>query len=246
MPSPSMEEAEAAELAAAGSRGVAAGGVGGGAEPLMEEAPTTNSRRNSHNGLFARSPDAAAAAAAAAGFASLKVPTLPDTPGDGSPGPLATAAAVAGVGAAAAGSVGVGAAGGRLDAVPGEGGGGDDRASKGFFARLFGAKAFGGAGGGAGSAGGEGDPGLYRPPSHNLPTLAQLDEESAAAVAAAAAATERRLHAMYHAAQGPTYGDEKIGPVDNIQLQREMRRRAMLEAMKNSAWVSFKKDGQQQ
>lgn len=36
-----------------------------------------------------------------------------------------------------------------------------------------------------------------------------------------------------------TYGDGKIGPVDNIQLQREMRRKAMLEQMKNNAWSSF-------
>ncbi len=48
---------------------------------------------------------------------------------------------------------------------------------------------------------------------------------------------ERRLHAMRHAGQGPVYGDEKIGPVDQIQLQREMRRRALLEQMKNSAWA---------
>lgn len=48
---------------------------------------------------------------------------------------------------------------------------------------------------------------------------------------------EKRLHAMRRAARGPTYGDDKIGPVDNIQLQREMRRRAMLEAMKQNAWA---------
>eukprot|EP00198_Chlamydomonas_reinhardtii_P014353 XP_001703690.1 predicted protein [Chlamydomonas reinhardtii] len=48
---------------------------------------------------------------------------------------------------------------------------------------------------------------------------------------------ERRAHAMRHARTG-AFGDVgRIGPVDNIQLQREMRRRALLEQMKNNAWA---------
>ncbi|PNH09117.1 hypothetical protein TSOC_004285, partial [Tetrabaena socialis] len=44
---------------------------------------------------------------------------------------------------------------------------------------------------------------------------------------------ERRLHALHHSSRGPTEGDDAIGPVDAIQLQRELRRKAMLDKMKN-------------
>lgn len=73
---------------------------------------------------------------------------------------------------------------------------------------------------------------LCRSPGHEAPPLSPdaTDEE------------RRRWHAMRHAARGPQYGDAMIGPVDQIQLQREMRRRALLDQQR-SAWTSFKKHG---
>lgn len=45
----------------------------------------------------------------------------------------------------------------------------------------------------------------------------------------------RRWLEMRRAARGPQWGDAMIGPVDQITLQHEMRRRALLDKQK-AAW----------
>ncbi len=46
---------------------------------------------------------------------------------------------------------------------------------------------------------------------------------------------ERRAYEMRRARTG-AYGDGRVGPVDTMTLQREMRRKALLDQMKNNAW----------
>ncbi|KAG2446332.1 hypothetical protein HXX76_000920 [Chlamydomonas incerta] len=67
---------------------------------------------------------------------------------------------------------------------------------------------------------GEGLPG-------NAATCAPLPEN--------ATEEERRAYEMRRARTG-AYGDGRVGPVDTLTLQREMRRKALLDQMKNNAW----------